>query len=91
MGSIRLYDSLHFPITTKNEVTQSCPTLCDPMDSSPPGSSIQGFSRQDYWGGDVMTWGGGQEDQPHAQGAVAVQAQEDLEELSHIEGPEGWQ
>ena len=22
---------------------QSCPTLCDPMDSSPPGSSIQGI------------------------------------------------
>ena len=24
-------------------VTQSCPTLCDPMDRSPPGSSIQGI------------------------------------------------
>ena len=23
-----------------SEVTQSCPTLCDPMDCSPPGSSI---------------------------------------------------
>ena len=22
------------------EVTQSCPTLCDPMDYSPPGSSL---------------------------------------------------
>ena len=22
---------------------QSCPTLCDPLDSSPPGSSVQGF------------------------------------------------
>ena len=28
---------------------QSCPTLCDPMDSSPPGSSIHGISRQEYW------------------------------------------
>ena len=27
----------------------------------------------------------------HVQGAVAVQAQEGLEELSHIEGQEGWQ
>ena len=27
-------------------VTQSCPTLCDPMDCSPPGSSVHGFSRQ---------------------------------------------
>ena len=33
--------------------------------------------------------GGGQEDQPHVQGAVAVQAQEDLEELPHVEGQEG--
>ena len=34
--------------------------------------------------------GGGQEDQPHVQGAVAVQAQEGLEELSHVKGQEGW-
>ena len=24
-------------------VTQSCPTLCSPMDCSPPGSSVQGI------------------------------------------------
>ena len=24
-------------------VSQSCPTLCDPMDCSPPGSSVQGI------------------------------------------------
>ena len=29
-------------------VTQSCPTLYDPMDYSPPGSSVHGFSRQEY-------------------------------------------
>ena len=33
--------------------------------------------------------GGGQEDQPHVQGAVAARAQESLEELSHVEGQEG--
>ena len=33
--------------------------------------------------------GGGREDQPHVQGAVAERAQEGLEELSHIEGQEG--
>ena len=33
--------------------------------------------------------GGGPEDQPHIQGAVAAQAQEGLEELSHVEGQEG--
>jgi len=32
-------------------VTQSCPTLCDPMDCSPPGSSVLGISRQEYWSG----------------------------------------
>ena len=25
-------------------VTQSCPTLCDPMDCSPPGSSVHGIN-----------------------------------------------
>ena len=30
---------------------QSCPTLCDPMNCSPPGSSILGFSRQEFWSG----------------------------------------
>ena len=28
---------------------QSCPTLCDPIDGSPTGSSVPGFSRQEYW------------------------------------------
>ena len=35
------------------------------------------------------TRGSGWEDQPHVQGAVAVRAQEGLEELSHVEGQEG--
>ena len=30
--------------------TQSC-RLCNPVDSSPPGSSVMGFSRQEYWSG----------------------------------------
>ena len=33
--------------------------------------------------------GSGREDQPHVQGAMAAQAQEGLEELSHVEGQEG--
>ena len=33
--------------------------------------------------------GGGQEEQPHVQGAVAARAQEGLEEPSHLEGQEG--
>ena len=30
---------------------QLCPTLCDPMDGSPPGSSVHGYSRQKYRSG----------------------------------------
>ena len=33
---------------------KSCLTLCDPVDCSPPGSSVHGmlgFSRQEYWSG----------------------------------------
>ena len=30
-------------VKNENEVAQSCPTLCDPMDCSPPGSSIHGI------------------------------------------------
>ena len=28
---------------------QLCPTLCDPIDGSPPGSLSLGFSRQEHW------------------------------------------
>ena len=30
---------------------QSCPTLCDPIASRPPGSPSLGFSRQEHWSG----------------------------------------
>ena len=30
---------------------QSCPTLCDPMDCSPPGSSIHGTFQARVWSG----------------------------------------
>ena len=30
---------------------ESCPTLCDPIDGSPPGSPSLGFSRQEHWSG----------------------------------------
>ena len=32
-------------------VTQSCSTLCDPMECSPPAPLSMGFSRQEYWSG----------------------------------------
>ena len=30
---------------------QACLTLCHPVDCSPPGSSVRGFSMQEYWSG----------------------------------------
>ena len=35
-----------------SEVAQSCPTLCDPMDWSPPGSSVHGIFQAR-----VLEWG----------------------------------
>ena len=35
----------------KSEVSLSCPTLCDPVDCSPPAPLSMGFSRQEYWNG----------------------------------------
>ena len=32
-------------------VAQSCQTLCDPVDCSPPAPLPMEFSRQEYWSG----------------------------------------
>ena len=39
-------------VKSKSEFAHSCPTLCDPMDCSPPGSSIHGIfqARALEWG-----------------------------------------
>ena len=39
----------HAAAATKS--LQSCPTLCDSIEGSPPGSPIPGFSRQEHWSG----------------------------------------
>ena len=39
-------------VKSESEVTQSCPTLCDPMDCSLPGSSIHGIFQAR-----VLEWG----------------------------------
>ena len=36
---------------SESEVAQLCLTVCDPMDCSLPGSSVHGFTRQEYWSG----------------------------------------
>ena len=38
-------------IKKKKVCAQSCPTLWDPMDCSPPGLLSKEFSRQEYWSG----------------------------------------
>ena len=43
--------SIAWSETVKVRVTQSWPTLWDPMDCGPPGSSLHGFLRQEYWSG----------------------------------------
>ena len=35
----------------KVKVAQSCLTFFDPMDYSPPGSSVHEFLRREYWSG----------------------------------------
>ena len=35
--------TLHFMYESESEVAQSCPTFCDPLDCSPPGSSAHGI------------------------------------------------
>ena len=52
-----------------------------------PASEVRGGDQRSYLASGVR--GGGREDQPHVQGAVAARAQEGLEELSHIEGQKG--
>ena len=39
-------------VKSESEVAQLCPTLCDPMDCSPPGSSIHGIFQAR-----VLEWG----------------------------------
>ena len=38
-------------VESEREVAQSCLTLCNPMDCNLPGSSVMGFSKQEYWSG----------------------------------------
>src|SRR5574341_665353 len=38
-------------VKSESEVTQSCPTLSDPMDCNLPGSSIHGIFQAKYWSG----------------------------------------
>ena len=47
---LELLVSLHLQ-KVKVLVAQLCLTLCNLIDCSLPGSSVHGFSRQEYWSG----------------------------------------
>ena len=49
MKRLQIIDGLS---ESESEVTQSCPTLSDPMDCSPPGSSVHGIFQAR-----VLEWG----------------------------------
>ena len=42
----------HMKVKSESEVVQSCPTLCDPMDCSPPGCFMHGTFQAR-----VLEWG----------------------------------
>ena len=43
IGILEFWSSKKFEMIREHEVTQSHPTLCDPMDCSLPGSSVNGI------------------------------------------------
>ena len=43
--------SIHAAVAAAAALLQSCPTLYDPIDGSPRGSPVLGFSRQEHWTG----------------------------------------
>ena len=51
-GIIRdYYEQLYGNKMDAAKSLQSCPTLCHPIDGSPPGSPVPGVSRQEHWSG----------------------------------------
>ena len=51
--SLLLFPYIYIPCTVHvcAKSFQPCPTLCNPMDYSPPGSSVHGLLQQAYWSG----------------------------------------
>ena len=60
-------------------------------ESSCPASKVRGGGQEELsHASKPEARGSYREEQPHIQGALAAWAQEGLEELSHVEGQEGW-
>ena len=68
-------------------VTQSCLTLCNPTDCSPPGSSVHETFRQGYWSGLPFPSPGDLPNPRIEPGSPALQADSLLTEL---QGKPGW-
>ena len=66
-------------------IAQSCLTLCNPLDCSPPGFSVHEFSRQEYWSGYPFPSPGGLPDPETEPASPAWQADSLL--LSHLKSP----
>ena len=68
--------------------SQSCRTLCKPMDCSPPGSSVHGFPRQEY-GAELPFPPPGDLPNPRIETAspVCPVSQADSLQLSHLGSP----
>ena len=51
MGSIKDRNGMDLTAAATAKLLQSCPTLCDPIDGSPPGSAIHGIlqARTQEW------------------------------------------
>ena len=45
------FDCFQIATAAAAKSLQSCPTLCDAIDGSPPGSPSLGFSREEHWNG----------------------------------------
>ena len=61
-------------------------TLRDPMDCSPPGSSVHGISQAEYWSGLPFSFPG---DLPNPAIESVPSAQVDSSLLSHQRNPQG--
>ena len=40
-----------YSVIASAKLLQSCPTLCDPIDSSPPGSPVSEILQAEHWSG----------------------------------------
>ena len=73
-------------VKSESEVTQSCPTLSDPMDCSPPGSSVRGIfqARVVEWVAISFSRGSSQ---PRGSNLGLPHCRQTLYRLSHQEAP----